>query len=253
MEHRETWDINILAETPDYLVINKPSGLVVHADGRSNEYTLVNWIQETYPETSGVGEMMIIEHKGEQITIERPGIVHRLDRETSGVMVIAKTQTMYECLKQQFANHTISKKYTALIAGWPKATRGIIDVPIGRSTTDIRKWTADRSARGKLRDAVTRYVVTNQYSDHDEKRFARVDLYPETGRTHQLRVHMKHLGYPIIGDELYGAHTVGIGGAERCMLHALQLQFTDLNNQVITTIAPLPADFRTVISNGTML
>ncbi len=250
MEKPEKLNISILTETPEYLVINKPSGLVVHSDGKTQGYTLVDWIIKNYPEISDVGEMMIIEYKGEQVTIPRPGIVHRLDRETSGVIIIAKTNEMYAWLKQQFQDHTIQKKYTALIAGWPKASRGMIDVPIGRSTNDIRRWTADRSARGKIRPARTRYVVMKYYHDGNDQRFSLVDLYPETGRTHQLRVHMKYLGYPIIGDELYGKHTIGIGGAIRCMLHAQQLQFTDLSGAQVTVQAPIPNDFLAVIKQG---
>lgn len=246
-------EINILAETSDYLVLNKPSGLVVHADGKTDEYTLSNWVIEHYPMLQDIGEPMILEHKGELLTIHRPGIVHRLDRETSGVIVVAKTQKFFEHIKKQFQDHTIRKQYVAIVFGFVHDDRGLIDVAIGRGANDIRKWAAGKYARGHLRDAVTRYVVTDRFTDIHGVRFTAVRLFPETGRTHQLRVHMKYLGYSIIGDRVYAPKTIGMLGAERTMLHAEQIQFFDLSGAVITVKAPLADDFKKCLQKSVVL
>lgn len=238
-------NIEICIDTPDYLVINKPSGLVVHGDGKTKQYTLCDWLLEKYPAIAGVGEPMTIQHAGEQLVIDRPGIVHRLDRETSGVMVIAKTAEMFDHLKNQFQEHKIKKIYTAIVMGYPRDGRGMITAPIGRSARDIRMWTC-KGARGVMRDAITRYVAKNNFENSIGK-FSHVDLYPQTGRTHQLRVHMKHIGNPIIGDGLYAPTTVGLLGAGRTMLHARELVFTDLHDREVRVTTEVPGDFKRVL------
>lgn len=245
MNHDIIKNIAILAETSDYLVINKPAGLVVHSDGKTEEYNLCEWILEHYPDIADVGEPMTIEHAGEVIIIKRPGIVHRLDRETSGVLIIAKNQEFFEHIKLQFQEHTVRKIYTAIVLGQPRDGRGMITAPIGRSARDIRMY-ACKGTRGPLRDAVTRYVVKKTYNDGEHK-FSYVDLYLETGRTHQLRVHMKHIGNPIIGDVVYARGTVGLLGATRTMLHAHSIMFRDRSDKEITVIAELPSDFKQVL------
>ncbi len=236
----------ILLETNDFLVINKPSGLLVHPDGKREEYSLVDWILENYPEIKEVGESLMVEYKGEIKTIYRPGIVHRLDRETSGVMIIVKNQEMYEHLKQQFQNHIIRKQYLAFVQGWSN-DRGIISEPIGRNGNDIRKWATGKHTRGVKRDAVTRYVTQKKFLDSDQNKFSLVQLFPETGRTHQLRVHMKTIQHAIIGDGLYAPNTIGNLDFHRVALHAEKLSFMDLNNQEQEIIAPVPADFQKII------
>lgn len=236
----------ILLETNDFLVINKPSGLLVHPDGKKDEYSLVDWILENYPEIKKVGEPLMMEYKGEIKTVYRPGIVHRLDRETSGVMVIAKNQEMYEHLKQQFQDHTIKKQYLAFVQGWSD-DRGIIGEPIGRNGNDIRKWATGRHTRGVKRDAVTRYVTQKKFLDSDQNKFSLVQLFPETGRTHQLRVHMKTIQHAIIGDGLYAPNTLGNLGFHRVALHAEKLSFMDLNNKEQVVIAPVPEDFKKIL------
>lgn len=237
----ETLIPTILLENSDILVINKPAGLVVHPDGKRDEATLVDWIRETHADMAGVGEPLVMEYKGKQITIDRPGIVHRLDRETSGVMILAKTQTSYEYLKSQFQNHTIKKEYIAIVSG--KTERGIINEPIGRSARDIRKWTTGISARGMMRPAITRYT-TEKVFELDGQTFSLVHLFPETGRTHQLRVHMKSIQRPIIGDGLYAPSTVGLLGFDRVALHAWKITFQDINGKECVVEAPLPKDFK---------
>ncbi len=155
----------IIFENDNVLVINKPSGLVVHPDGRREGETLIDWILETHPTIKGVGEALVIDHKGEKLTLDRPGIVHRLDRETSGVMVIAKTQISYESLKKQFQDHTIQKEYTAIVLDWAD-DRGTVNTAIGRHPNDIRVWTTSRGARGMMRPAVTRYVTQKKFVIH---------------------------------------------------------------------------------------
>lgn len=232
----------ILFENDNVLVIDKPSGLVVHPDGKREEYSLVNWTLETHPEIAGVGEPLHLLYGGEEITIDRPGIVHRLDRETSGVMIVAKTQKSYESLKKQFQDHSIRKEYVAVISGWVE-DRGLIDAPIGRSSRDVRIWTAGRGARGVLRPAITRYVTQKKFTDEQGNKYSVVSLFPETGRTHQLRVHMKSLQHPIIGDGLYAPKTVGLLGFNRVALHARKITFKDLDKKEHIIEAPLPNEF----------
>src|SRR5690606_21187208 len=133
--------MNILYEDDTVLAIDKPSGMMVHTDGRSDEPTVVDWVRENYPELEEVGETQMLQ-SGEEI--RRPGIVHRLDRETSGVLLIAKTQEMFLHLKDQFQHHAIQKEYRAFVAGVLKEDALVIDRPIGRSAGDFRKRSAQR-------------------------------------------------------------------------------------------------------------
>lgn len=245
-------DINVLQETTDYIAINKPAGIIVHADGKSDEPTIVDWVKGQYPNIIGVGEPMMLADK---TVIERPGIVHRLDRDTSGVLLIAKTQEMFVHLKQQFQDHTIQKKYLAMVYGHVKNDSGTIDAAIGRNTKDFRRWHAGRGTRGTVRSAVTRYQVVQRF-EKDGEPFTLVELYPQTGRTHQLRVHMKYLGYPIIGDSLYGGKRLETSnnlGFFRQALHARTIKFSDLTTQIVEVTAPMPADFQNVLEQQDLL
>ena len=235
----------ILFENEHVLVIDKPAGLMVHPDARRETITLIDWLLENRPCIKGVGEPLVIDHKGEKLTIERPGIVHRLDRETSGVMIIAKTQESYESLKKQFQDHLIRKEYVAVVLDWAN-DRGTVDAPIGRHPNDIRVWTTSRGARGMLRQALTRYVTLKKFADTKGNRYSLVSLFPETGRTHQLRVHMKSIQHPIIGDGLYAPKTVGLIGFNRVALHARKITFLDIDGSEYSIEAPLPKDFATV-------
>lgn len=237
----------ILFENEHLMVINKPSGLLVHPDGKREEYSLVDWILKNRPEMTNVGEPLKMEYKGKPVSIDRPGIVHRLDRETSGIMILAKDQKTYEYLKLQFQQHSIQKEYVAIVLGHVDP-RGIITSPIGRSARDIRVWTAGRGARGVLRDAVTRYVVQKKLIDKAGNKYTVVSLFPETGRTHQLRVHMKSIQHPIIGDGLYAPATVGLLGFNRVALHAKKITFKDVDNQEYTIEAELPDDFKKFVN-----
>lgn len=236
-----------LLETNDMVVINKPSGLIVHTDGKHAEASVVDWVLEEYPEAKGVGETMEIEHKGETIDIPRSGIVHRLDRDTSGVLVVAKNQEAFEFLKKQFQDHTIKKKYVAIVFGWPRDERGLIEQPIGRSASNIRAWTTKASARGTMREAITRFTVKKKFEYEGEK-YAVVDLYPQTGRTHQLRVHMSHIGHPIVGDPIYSGKKATKLPIHRTALHAEQIVLVPPGAKEVTVIAPLPDDFTAVLA-----
>lgn len=238
----------ILLETKDFLVINKPSGLVVHADGKHDEPTVVDWILEYDPELKDVGEKMIIEHQGETIEIPRSGIVHRIDRDTSGCLLIAKNQESFENLKAQFQEHTIKKKYVAIVYGWPRDERGIIDQPIGRSSSNIRAWTTKPNARGG-RDAITRFTVVRKF-EHDGQKYAVVDLYPQTGRTHQLRVHMGHLGHSLVADAIYSSGKSSSLPIHRTALHAERIIFKDMNGKDVEVVAPLPEDLKPFLAKG---
>ncbi len=229
----------ILYEDDDVVAINKPSGLVVHSDGKTAEPTLVDWIfqkyLQQYPEIKEVGEPWV---KPDGETILRSGIVHRLDRETSGVMLIAKTQQSFENLKKQFQNHEVKKIYHAFVFGQMKTMQGTIDRPIGRSAQDFRMWSAQRGARGEMREAITDYKVLDSKDD-----YSFVEVSPKTGRTHQIRVHFKAINYPLVADSLYAPDRENTLGFKRLALHSYQITFTDLGGKSHTVVAPYPEDF----------
>ncbi len=228
-------EIEIIFEDKDVIIINKPAGLVVHSDGRTKERTLVDWILETHPDMKGIGEPIVLS-SGE--SIDRPGIVHRLDRDTSGVLVIAKNQNSFLNLKRQFQDHVVKKVYRTFVYGVMSEDDGIIDRPITRSRKDFRLWSAQRGGRGEAREAVTAYEVLNRGSDATY-----VEVKPRTGRTHQIRVHMKAINHPVVADRLYAPKRDPILGFERLALHALKLSFVTLMSEEVTFEAPLPSDF----------
>ncbi len=243
----EANNISVLFEDKDLLVINKPAGLVVHGDGRTEEDTLADWLAESYPEVKNIGEHWEAP-SGE--TILRPGIVHRLDRETSGVMVVAKTQESYEDLKEQFKNREVQKEYRVIVNGTFKddIEGGVIDKPIGKSPSDFRKWSAQPGARGTLRDAVTEYTIISRVGIGNDG-FAYISARPKTGRTHQIRVHFKAIHHSVLGDRLYGAKKVANIGTPvpRTMLHAWSIEFTNLAGEQVKYKSELPKDFENVL------
>ena len=256
--------IPILYEDADIVAINKPAGLVVHSDGKTVEPFLTDWILKNYPKTKNVGEPMEVKvqaRKGitdeagnttgasPQITktIERRGIVHRLDRETSGVLLIAKTAEAHALLKTQFQDHTITKKYHTFVYGEMKEKWGIIKRPIGRSTKDFRKWSAQRGARGELREAETWWnlIKTARVSVDgiNDNPFSFVEVEPKTGRTHQIRVHFKAINHPVICDPLYAGEKPPALGFTRTALHASEVSFTNVAGKRIMVHSPFPEDF----------
>lgn len=236
-------EIPVLYENDDVMVINKPAGLMVHSDGKTNNQTLVDWILKERPEIAGVGEP--------QNGVERPGIVHRLDEDTSGALIIAKTQEAFEHLKKQFQERETQKEYHAFVWGHFKEQAGIVGEPIGRSTGDFRRWQAGRGIRGEAREAVTRWQAVQQFEDEQGERFSFVHLFPKTGRTHQLRVHMKYLQRPIVADDLYAPTKPLALGFQRLALHARKISFFDLGNREIAVEAPYPEDFQQALAKYT--
>lgn len=234
----------IIYEGPDFLVLNKPAGLQVHGArvnaSRSPETTratLVDWLIERYPEVGKVGDD----------PAQRPGIVHRLDKETSGVMVVARNQATFEYLKSLFQKHAIVKSYLALVQGIPKDRAGTIDAPIG-----IQSGTLKRSIRSKkmAKPAITEYAVKEAMrgvmADGIRTSFALLEARPKTGRTHQIRVHFASFGHPIVGDKLYGPKKQP-SWAKRLMLHASSLEFTMPDGNRARFEAASPDDFSAIL------
>ena len=227
--------MEILYEDKDILAINKPAGLVVHADGRTKEESVSSWLVEHYPEAKEVGEKL-----GE---IEKPGIVHRIDRETSGILLLAKTKKGYECLKKQFQNREIEKIYHVFLYGKLKEDHGTINLPIGKSASDFRKRSAERGAKGEMREAVTYYQVLKRGEE-----WTFVEAKPKTGRTHQIRVHFKALHHPVVGDKLYAKGKASLLGFDRLALHAREITFSDTKDKKHNISAPYPEDFKQALT-----
>jgi 23S rRNA pseudouridine1911/1915/1917 synthase len=255
--------LKIIFEDKNLMVIDKPAGIAVHADARTTEkdITIADLILDYDNKLAKVGEPMTIEYKGEEIKIKRPGIVHRLDRETSGVLIVAKNQKTFLFLKEQFQDHSIKKVYHAFVYGHvsdPKASlatgkRGLINAPIGRSPIDIRMWTAGRGARPPVREAITEYVVLGRFSDNSipglnqDNKFSYVEVYPKTGRTHQIRVHMRYINHPVVSDPLYRGNKELSLGMKRLALHSHSITFRLPGGISKTVESPLPTDFKKVI------
>jgi 23S rRNA pseudouridine1911/1915/1917 synthase len=227
--------ITILYEDKDIMAIDKPAGLVVHSDGKTAEPSVSDWIVKKYPELVSVGEPW---ESPDGALIPRPGIVHRIDRETSGVLVICKNQKSFEKMKSKFKDREVEKSYYAFVYGEMKDTRGTINRPITRSRKDFRLWSAQRGGRGEEREAVTDYVVLERGNG-----FTFVEARPKTGRTHQIRVHFKAINYPVVCDRLYAPKREAALGFGRLALHAAKISFEFGGKQIIIE-SPLPADFK---------
>ena len=230
----------ILYEDADVVVINKPAGLIVHSDGRTVEPSVADWVVALHPEMKGVGEPWT-SPQGE--VVDRPGIVHRLDRTTSGVMIIAKTQKAYEFLKQQFQDRTTEKVYRALVYGAPKKDRGTIEAEIARLRSTPPRWSATLKGEvNKKRAAVTDWAVLKRGVAPEGEPVSVIEARPKTGRTHQIRVHLKALGYPIICDPLYAPTKACLLGMSRVALHASALTIDLPSGERKTLVAPLAED-----------
>jgi len=250
-------NIKILFEDKDLLVINKPAGISIHADGKTKEETITDWVIENYPTIKKVGEPLEVEIAGgKKVKIYRPGIVHRLDKETSGALIIVKNQKTFDFIKEQFMSHKIKKVYQAFVYGLvsdPKASlatnkRGVVNSSIGRSPNDVRMWTAGRGARPPLREAVTEYVILNKFKDENEENFSFLEVFPRTGRTHQIRVHLRYINHPIVSDPLYRGSKELALGMKRLALHARNITFQLPNGDFKTIEAPYSPDFKKAMS-----
>lgn len=227
--------IDILYKDKNMLVLNKPAGLITHPDGRTDEPSLSEWLSINFPETVDVGEPFKMDSR----IVNKPGIVHRLDRETSGAIVVARNQKSFLNLKAQFKNREVRKLYHTFVWGELKENEGKIDRAIGRNSKDSRLWSAQRGAKGVLRDALTMYKVLWK-----GKGVSFVETEPKTGRTHQIRVHFKAINYPVICDKLYSPNRGSALGFERTALHSRMIAFKDIENKLISVVAPYPSDFK---------
>jgi 23S rRNA pseudouridine1911/1915/1917 synthase len=231
----------VIFEDENILVADKPSGLAVHGEGSDPAGTLVEWFLSREPAASGVGEPRT-QTDGE--VIERSGVVHRLDRETSGVILLAKTQAAFDHFKAEFKARRVKKEYRALVYGKMNERWGTISRKIGRSVSDWRRRSAERGARGMLRDAVTDWHCL-QTGEYEGEPFSSLKLEPQTGRTHQLRVHLKAISRPIVGDRLYAGSKPENSnnlGLDRLALHALSLSVVMLEGEAKTFNSYLPED-----------
>lgn len=234
-------ELSILYEDADLVVIDKPVGVMAHQDGHSTEETVSDWFAAKYPESRDVGEPGKLP---DGTLIERPGIVHRLDRDTSGVMVLAKTPEAHAFLKNAFHEHEAHKTYLAFVYGtFKEDKKGTITFPIGRSRKDFRMRSAQRGAKGRMREAVTRWEVIGEDATHS---FLKVE--PETGRTHQIRVHMKAIHHPIVCDPLYAPNHACDLGFKRLGLHAYKLDLPFPNGERKIFTAPVPGDLKEAVA-----
>jgi 23S rRNA pseudouridine1911/1915/1917 synthase len=235
----EPLPLTILYEDPSILVIDKPSGMVVHPAYGNPSGTLVNALLYHCKDLAGINGVL------------RPGIVHRLDKDTSGVMVVAKDDEAYHHLIRQFKNRTVEKVYLAIVYGKFGQDEGLIDSAIGRHPSE-RKKMSTRTKKGRM--AITRWKKVEKFDS-----YALLEIFPQTGRTHQIRVHLSSIGHPILGDPLYGRkgrpgaiHDLflkeGVKRMNRQALHAQWLEFTHpRTGERIHFTAPLPQDMSEVL------
>ena len=236
------FEVEVIYEDPQVLVVNKPSGMLIHEDGRTRSSTLVDWAIDKCPGIKNVTDGSYSENGTESIS--RPGIVHRLDKQTSGVVLIAKTQEAYQFIKQQFQDRTVFKEYHAFVYGQFKKSRGCIVSDIGKDAGDFKKWSAhNHRIRGPKRDAETEYVA-----DVDRSPVSFVRFYPKTGRTHQIRVHADAIGHAVISDSTYAHKRQSFLGFNRLALHARVLSL-HLNPGAAeqTFVAAYPEDFQNAV------
>ena len=232
----ENIPLNIVFEDEYLLAINKPAGMVVHPAPGHYTGTLVNALLYHCNDLSGIGG------------VERPGIVHRLDKETSGLVLVAKTEATHKALALKFKKREIKKEYLSFVKGNVKKNKGSIESLIGRHKTHRKKMIA---VRNNGRSACTHYEVLQRF-----KNYTYIKLQPETGRTHQIRVHMASINHPVIGDKLYGGKNPNLGNfkMERHALHACQLEFKHpILEKPLSLRASLPTDMEKILKSQNCL
>jgi len=216
-------DVDIIYQDDDLLATNKPAGIVVHADDH-HDSGFLEVVQQQFPQAD---------------------FLHRLDKDTSGVLLFSKNPEGHEHYKDLFRDREIQKTYLALLVGNIKNETGSVVLPIGRSSSDPRKRVVN-GKKGLLREAHTDYKVI----EHFGEKYSLVELYPKTGRTHQIRVHMTSIGHPVACDELYGGKRYQCpDGAERQLLHARAIEFTDRNGERRKIEAEEPQDFENTLKS----
>lgn len=225
--------VKIVSECDDYIVLEKPAGLIVHGAKDIKEYSLVDFLKTKYPGIEKIGE----EKK------YRPGIVHRLDKTVSGLMVVARTPKMFKSLKSQFQNREIIKKYYALVYGIFDKNEGVVDFPIKKSKRSGKMVAMPKGDEGK--DALTFFVVDKQFNH-----YSFLDVLIKTGRSHQIRAHMHAINHPIIGDDLYKSKKYKDKfNLTRTFLHSHYLEFTDLEGNRKKFNSKLPKNLQRIIDN----
>jgi 23S rRNA pseudouridine1911/1915/1917 synthase len=233
-------DIPILFENNDLIIVDKPAGIPVHPAPGYKGSTLIDELLLTHPEIQMIGE-----------DAARPGVVHRLDKDTSGAMLIAKNQIAFEHLKDAFATHKVKKEYIALVCGNLTENHGFINTPIGRHPTDFRKMSAKNPKEAK--ESSTEFFVEAHYIFSPIER--KVDEYTQikvklhTGRTHQIRVHMASIGFPLAGDSLYGKKHYVIPELHRQFLHAQSIEVQLPDGVWIEAKSELPQDLSKVLDS----
>lgn len=219
--------LDILFEDSDVVVVNKPRGMVVHPAAGNYRGTLVNALLEHCRDLSGIGG------------VARPGIVHRLDKDTSGVMVVAKTDRAHLHLAKQIKDRTAARKYIAIVHGNPEAEQGLVDAPIGRHPVDRKKMAV---TPGQGKEARTKFRVVERFGNYSV-----VECRLLTGRTHQIRVHMAYIGHPVVGDPKYGPRTAHFS-IDGQALHSAELAFQHpVSGRAMVFEAPLPADMEAIL------
>lgn len=222
--------LDVIYEDHNLIAINKTAGMVVHPSAGHRSGTLVNAILAHSPEIAGVGG------------VKRPGVVHRLDKDTSGVILVAKNDQSHQLLQEQFRARRVEKLYLTLVDGIPKSSTGKIDAAIGRSKRDRKKMAVFPEGQG--RDSVTKYSVIEAFDKHSY-----LQVMPKTGRTHQIRVHMAFIGNPVVGDQVYGRKKPSLY-LKRQFLHAAEIRIMIPGVTGMQTYkAPLPEDLNTVLEN----
>lgn len=228
----ETIPLDIIYEDTDLVVVNKPAGMVVHPGPGHGSGTLVNALLALYPDLAALRQTATD-------TSDRPGIVHRLDQDTSGLIVVARTAEALKSLQRQFKSRTVEKTYLALVSGNLPAPEGVIDVPLGRDPRHRQKIVP----RTDGKPARTRYRVIESFLD-----YSLLEIGLETGRTHQIRVHLAWLGCPIVGDTVYGRRRNSLDLTHQ-FLHAWRLQFEHpRTGQPVSWVAPLSANLEQVLA-----